>query len=118
MTGLEESIVASKDLEPTEKLKFILKNRIKFISSHHEVIKLILMESQINPEVADFNYINQIMFMLRDSIKEAGIELKDEDFSIRLLMGSMLSFLYLPEDNEEKINNYIDSFIYSFIKEQ
>lgn len=116
VTGLEESIVASKDLKPTEKLKFILKNRIKFISSHHEVIKLILMESQINPGVADFNYINQIILMLKDSIKEAGIELEDENFSIRLLMGSMLSFLYLPEVNEEKINNYIDSFIYSFIK--
>ena len=116
VTGLEESIVASKDLKPTEKLKFILKNRIKFISSHHEVIKLILMESQINPEVADFNYINQIILMLKDSIKAAGIELEDEDFSIRILMGSMLSFLYLPEVNEEKINSYIDSFIHGFIK--
>ena len=116
VTGLEESIVASKDLKPTEKLKFILKNRIKFISSHHKVIKLILMESQINPEVADFNYINQIILMLKDSIKAAGIELEDEDFSIRILMGSMLSFLYLPEVNEEKINSYIDSFIYGFIK--
>lgn len=116
VTGLRESIVASKDLKPTDKLKFILKNRIKFISDHHEVIKLILMESQINPEVADFNYINQIMLMLKDSIKEAGIELGDEDFSVRLLMGSMLSFLYLPEAGEEKINRYIDSLVGIFMK--
>ncbi|MDX9917761.1 MAG: TetR/AcrR family transcriptional regulator [Gudongella sp.] len=118
VTGLEESIVASKDLEPAEKLKFILENRIKFITSHHEVIKLILMESQINKEVADFNYINQIILMIKDSINEAGIKLEDENFSIRLLMGSMLSFLYLPETNEDIINDYIDSFIYSFIKAQ
>lgn len=116
VTGLEESIVASRDLKPREKLKFILKNRIKFISNHHEVIKLILMESQINPEVADFNYINQIILMLKDSIREAGIEVEDENFSIRILMGSILSFLYLPEASEEKINSYIDSFIHSFIK--
>ena len=118
VTGLEESIVASKDLKPREKLKYFLKNRIKFISSHHDVIKLILMESQINPEVADFNYIKQIIFMLKDSIKEADIEVEDEDFLIRILMGSILSFLYLPEINEEKINSYIDNFIYSFIKEE
>ncbi|NLY46619.1 MAG: TetR/AcrR family transcriptional regulator [Tissierella sp.] len=117
VTGLKESIVASKDLKPREeKLKFILKSRIKFISNHYQVIKLILMESQVNPEVANFDYINQTMLMLKDSIKEAGIELGDEDFSIRLLMGSILSFLYLPEVNEEKIDEYINSFIYTFLK--
>ncbi len=111
ITGLEESIVESKDLRPKEKFKSILKSRIKFISVHHEVIKLILMESKINPEVADFNYINQIILKLKGSIKEAGIELRDEDFSIRLLMGSILSFLYLPEINEDKIDEFIDNFI-------
>ena len=111
ITGLEESIVESKDLRPKEKLKSILKSRIKFISDHHEVIKLILMESKINPEVADFNYINQIVLKLKGSINEAGIELRDEDFSIRLLMGSILSFLYLPEINEDKIDEFIDNFI-------
>lgn len=116
VTGLKESIIASKDLKPTEKLKFILKNRIKFISNHHDVIKLILMESQINPEVADFNYISQIILMLKDSIKETGIELGDEDFSIRLLIGSILSFLYFPEINEEKIDEYINNFIETIVK--
>ncbi len=116
VTSLKESIVASRKFSPVEKLKHILRERIKFISNHHEIIKLILMESQINPEVADFNYINQIVSLLSESIKEAGLEFKDYDFSLRLLMGSILSFLYLPELNEKKINDYVENFICNIVK--
>lgn len=116
VTSLKESIVASKDLDPIKKLKYILKDRIRFISDHHEVIKLILMENQINPEVANFDYINQVASLLRESIKEAGIEFRDNDFSIRLLMGSILSFLYLPEINKEKIDRYVEEFIFTIAK--
>ncbi|HLR20763.1 MAG TPA: TetR/AcrR family transcriptional regulator [Tissierellaceae bacterium] len=115
ITTLEESLVASKDLQPIEKLRSILKDRIQFISKHHEIIKLILMESQINPEVADFNYIDKITSLLKDSIKETGIEFEDEEVSLRLVMGSILSFLYLPEIDEDEIDNYIDKFIQTII---
>lgn len=116
VSSLKETLVASRDLETMEKLEYILKDRIKFISMHNEVIKLILMESQINPDIADFNFINQITLLLQGSIKEAGIDLEDEGISLRLLMGSILSFLYLPESNDEKINNYVESFINIIIK--
>ncbi|WMM26155.1 TetR/AcrR family transcriptional regulator [Tissierella sp. MB52-C2] len=117
VTSLKESIVASKDLEPIEKLEYILKDRIKFISKHHEVIKLILMESQINPEIADFNFINQITSLLKDSIKETDMEIKDESFLIRLLMGSILSFLYLPKIDDGDIDNYVKNLIDKIIKQ-
>ena len=117
ITSLKESLELSKDLEPMEKLEYILKNRIKFISEHHEVIKLILMESQINPEMADFDFINQITSLLKSSIIEAGIELQDDDFSLRLLMGSILSFLYLPETDDREIDNYVKNFIETIIKQ-
>lgn len=116
ISSLKESLVASKDLEAMEKLRYILKDRIIFISKHHEVIKLILMESQINPEIADFNYINQITLLLQGSIKEADIDLKDESISLRLLMGSILSFLYLPEVNDEEIDNYVENLINIIIR--
>jgi hypothetical protein len=108
--------VASKKLEPIEKLEYILKDRIKFISDHHKVIKLILMENQINPEIADFNFIIQITNLLKDSIKETGIELEDENFSIRFLMGSILSFLYLPKVNKGEIDDYVNKFIDTIVK--
>lgn len=116
--SLKESLIASKDLEPMEKLRYILKERIKFISEHHEVVKLILMESQINPEIADFNFIDQIISLLQDSIREADMDLKDEGISLRLLMGSILSFLYLPEVNDEEINNYVENLINIVIKDK
>lgn len=117
ITTLKESIVKVNGLEPVEKLKYVLKDRIKFISDHHEVIKLILMESQINPEVAEINYINKIASLLKKSIQETGIVPKDEDTSLRLLMGSILSFLYLPEIEEKKIDQFIDSFIRNTISQ-
>ena len=116
VTSLKESIIASKDLEPIKKLEYILKDRIRFISEHNEVIKLILMESQINPKIADFNFIDQITNLLKDSIKETGIELKDDDFTIRLLMGSILSFLYLPKIDDKEIQNYVKNFINKIIQ--
>ena len=116
ITSLKESLVASKDLEPMEKLEYILKNRISFISEHHEVIKLILMETQINPEIADFNFVNQITDLLKNSIKETGIELKDDQFSVRLLMGSILSFLYIPKADDNEIENYVKKLVDKIIK--
>ncbi|MFA7412797.1 MAG: hypothetical protein WCZ27_11205, partial [Tissierellaceae bacterium] len=77
---------------------------------------LILMENQINPEIAGFNFINQISNLLRDSIKETGIEIEDEDFSIRLLMGSILTFLYLPKVNRKEIDDYVRKFIEKIVK--
>ena len=109
ITSLKESLVESQGLEPMEKLEYILKNRIKFISEHSEVIKLILMESQINPEVADF--VRQITSILKDSIKDTGIGLEDEDFSIRLMMGSILSFLYLPKIKDNEIDSYVEKLV-------
>ena len=117
VSSLKESLVASKDLGTMEKLEYVLKDRIKFISKNHEVIKLILMESQINPEIADFSFINQITLLLQGLIREAGVDLKDEGISLRLLMGSILSFLYLPEVNAEKINNYVENLINIMIKD-
>ena len=116
VSSLKESLVVSKDLETTEKLDYILKDRIKYISKHHQVIKLILMESHINPEIADFNFVNQIKLLLQGSIKEIGVDFKDEDVLPRLLMGSILSFLYLPEANDEEINNYVEKLVNIIIK--
>lgn len=115
ITTLKDSIVSVDGLEAVEKLRCILKDRIKFISEHHKVIKLILMESQVNPEISNINYINKIASLLKESIQDAGIELKEEDNSLRLLIGSILSFLYLPEIDEEKIDEFIDSFIMKII---
>lgn len=111
MDTLKESIIATRDLEPVERLRFILTERINLISKNHMVVRLILMESQVNPELGDLNYIEKISKLLKDSINQMGFTIKNEDITFRLLMGSILSYLYFPEINSENINLFVDSIL-------
>ncbi len=107
LTTLKESITASKELSKMEQLEFILTERIKLVSKNRKVILLLLMESQINSELGEMNYINKISTLLEDTLSELGIKVRDDKLTMRLLMGGILSFLYLPEDNEETIREYV-----------
>ena len=113
----EEAIIGNENLNPKKKFSLILKNRIKFVSKNNEVIKLILIEDEINKEIIDFNYIDQTSFMFKKSLEKSGLKIKPEDLSIRLLMGSLLSFLYFPEEDEEKIDEYIDIISHNIFDE-
>lgn len=111
MISLEKSINESESLEAIEKLKYLIKDRVQFASKNHEVLKLILMESQINPELVSDNYINKIISIMEESIEQTGIKLNNKDLSSRLLMGSLLSFLYFPETDSDKIDDYVNNLV-------
>ena len=113
---LKESITASKDLDSQERLEYILTERLMLISKNREVMKLLIMESQINKELSSLNYIEKMSTLLRTTIAEIGIPMIDDVFIMRVLMGGILSFLYLPEDNEEKIVSYVKSIVGFIIK--
>ncbi len=115
ITTLEDSIVESKDLCPVEKLKYILINRINILTKHHKVIKLILMESQVNPDVANLNYIEKISDLFKETINNSGLKMKNPEFVLRILMGSILSYLYSPEMDNEKISGFVNDFLISII---
>jgi hypothetical protein len=36
-----------------------------------------------------------------------GASEEDNKFALRLLMGTILSFLYMPDKNEEDVKNYV-----------
>lgn len=105
-----------KNLKATEKLRFILKDRIEFILKHREMIKLILMEKQINPEVIPFDYIERTHSLLKKAAQEAGIQIKDQETTLRMLMGSILSFIYFPETEDLEVEEYIDQLIMLLIE--
>lgn len=115
-TTLKESITASKDLSKIEQLEYILTERIRLVSNNRKVIRLLLMESQINTELKDLNYINKISELLKNTISEIGISIENDKFVMRLLMGGMLSFLYLPEDDDEKIYEFVKDIMAFIIK--
>ena len=109
LTTLKESISASDNLNSRDQLEYILIGRVKLVSKHYEVIKLILMESQINEELKDINYIETMYNILKESVLDFGFEMKDKEFVMRMLMGSILSFLYMPETEETKIKKFVET---------
>lgn len=115
-TTLRESITTSKNLTPREQLEYILTERIKLISENRGVIRLLLMESQINTELKDINYIDEISIILKNTITRIGIPIEDDEFIMRVLMGGILSFLYLPEDDEKRITDFVKNIVDLIIK--
>lgn len=111
ISTLEKTIVDAQDLDPMENLRYIFIERLKIVNKYKKVIKLILMESEINPEISSINFIKKTTKMLKQSIKKSGLNNGEDEFILRLLMGSILSFLYLPETNEEKIEKFADGLI-------
>jgi AcrR family transcriptional regulator len=89
-------------LEPKQ-LEEIIFNRIKFLEDNRGIIKLILNENMMNQH--DENTLHKMVINLKMLLERNKIE-GDDDFIIRLLTGSFLSFLYLPESNDEIIRDY------------
>lgn len=108
---LQDSIYASKNLNPKEKLSHIIIERIRLISKYHKVVRLILMENQVNPELSDLNYIKRIYELLKNTVDKIGVKFINNEHAVRILMGSILSFLYLPESNEGSIEQFVNSII-------
>lgn len=115
-TTLKESITASKELSQKQQLEFILGERIKLVSKNRKVIRLLLMESQINTELGEINYIDKISSLLKNTLSELGVSMEDDKLTMRMLMGGILSFLYLPEDDEETIRDYVKKIMTMMIK--
>ena len=90
-----------------EKLENILFERISLISKNYQIVKLILSEESLLSGLKSSNYTTMIIKTLKKMLVQIGVSIDDKDFNIRLLMGSILSFLYMPEANEVIIKNYV-----------
>jgi len=73
------------------------------LEQNRGVVKLILNESMLNQD--NENYIHKMVINLKTLFDKNRI-LGDDEFIIRLLMGSFLSFLYQPETNDQRIQEY------------
>lgn len=104
---LEKTIDISNNYSPVEKLEYILTERISFISQHYEIVRLILKEAPLLKELGNESFIETILKLIKNMLSKIGIMLNNEEFVLRLLMGSILSFLYMPDNNEISIKNYI-----------
>lgn len=102
-----------KNLEARTVLESVITERVDFISKNRELIKLVLMESQVNPDLADFNFIDETSRQIREMLKDTATALDFHEESFRLLMGALLTFLYLPQEQEDRDNfiNYLTELL-------
>lgn len=111
LNTLKDSIMTSKELTPTEQFKYVLTERIKLISKNHKVIRLVLMESKITGELSNLNYIDKVKDLLKIMISDMGFRMKNEQLTLRLLMGGILSFLYMPNMDEKSIEEFVNQIL-------
>lgn len=114
---LEETINTSIEFNNVEKLESILYDRISFISNNCQTVKLILSEASLLSELGSENFMNRILQMFKTMLLQIGVSVNDKEFALRLLMGSILSFLYMPESGEENIKNYVSKVVSLIINE-
>ncbi|MCK5812472.1 MAG: TetR/AcrR family transcriptional regulator [Clostridiales bacterium] len=117
LSTLKENITTLNKLSAKEKLEYLLYERISVISKNYQVVKLILTETSLLSELGNGNFTNRIIEILKTMLTQIGVDINNKDFTIRLIMGSMLSFLYMPEKNEETIKNYVDKVVSLIIQE-
>jgi AcrR family transcriptional regulator len=101
--AMDKDISPAKESFNSEYIEKIIFNRIKFLENNRGIVKLILNENMLNQN--NENYIHKMVISLKDQLEKNKIT-GDDEFTIRLLMGVFLSFLYQPESNEELIKDY------------
>lgn len=114
---LEGSINISSNLSPEAKLEYILFERISLISKNYKIVKLILAEAPLLSELGTENFMNSILKILENMLIQIGISINDKEFTLRLLMGSILSFLYMPEKDAENTKKYVSKIVAQILKE-
>lgn len=111
---LEEAIGASKHLESPAQLRALLLGRILFISRNYEVVKLILSEASLLDDMGKGSFIGMNLHFIRTMLDGMGIAKDSQEAAVRLIMGTILSFLYMPEKDDDAIGRHVET-VTSFI---
>jgi AcrR family transcriptional regulator len=111
---LEETIGTTKHLESPEQLRALLLGRILFISRNYEVVKLILGEASLLDDMGKGSFIGMNLHFIRTMLDGMGIAKDRQDSAVRLIMGTILSFLYMPEKDDDAIIRHVET-VTSFI---
>lgn len=114
---LEGTINISNDLSPEAKLEYILYERISLISKNYKIVKLILTETPLLSELGTESFMNRILDIIENMLIQIGLSISDKEYALRVIMGSILSFLYLPEMNTDNTKNYVRKVVSSILKD-
>lgn len=115
METLEENLNVGEDELPEKALERFLVSRLNLISDKWKIVKLILMENQVNKDLEDIDFIQSISDLIKKGISKMGFHKSKESFIARLIMGSVLSFMFLPEQNDESVKKFVSELIKAVI---
>lgn len=111
VSSLEQTMSQTADFNPHKKLKHLISERIELISLHKDVIKLVLMEEQINSEITEFDFIGKIKGLMTQALHDSGIRISNEEISLRLILGGLISFLYIPSQSQKEIDSFVEQLV-------
>ncbi|TCS84544.1 TetR/AcrR family transcriptional regulator [Tepidibacillus fermentans] len=110
---LQQVIRTSNGLSSKERIKQILQDRITLISKHYQLIKMVLMEDQFVDELPSVHIVSKMADLLKQAITEMEIPKEKEEVILRMVMGTTLTFLFMPENNEQKVSQIVAQMVES-----
>jgi len=108
---LHASMKASRAESDQERVRKLLMERLAFMSKNHQLVKLILHEKELLEEYLGEDLFSTITRSFREFIESMDIGQEKQRTMLRLIMGSILSFLYLPETKEQEVKRYVDQLV-------
>lgn len=112
MTDSLENVLQYDTENPKELIKNFLTERLAFIVKNRELIKLMLMESDLNHDFSiKGQIIERIFNMLNDLFKRLELPEEERNILVRVMIGILLSFLFLPKTERETTDSYITYFL-------
>ncbi|KXG44513.1 TetR/AcrR family transcriptional regulator [Tepidibacillus infernus] len=107
-----ELVLQGQGYTPIRALKEFLKERIFFIAHNREIIKLLLIESEMHHELSEqVNIIEQNLTMLKELVRRIGLPEEQNSLLLRMTIGMLTSFLFIPIENEWEIERDVQEFL-------
>ncbi len=108
---LHTSMENTQNNSDKERIRRLLMERLAFMSDNHQLIKLILHEKELLEEHLGEDLFCTITQSFKDFIQSLNIDREKQGVILRMIMGSILSFLYLPETEEREVEKYVEQLI-------
>lgn len=95
-----QGLMNAKPLHRTDLLKLI-RERINFVKRERELVRLVIIESQFQPDLAgELNPIVNVESQVRQMFLYKGLSVETSQLITQLLRGLLLSIAFTPYDDE------------------
>jgi len=106
-TLLNNNEQINQTLSKEEKFKYLLLDKINLILKNKDSVLLLLNESNLISKFQDRSFLEIIEEHFKSHFNMFYFNQKKQEIAIRLIMGSILSFIYLPNSKHIKREDFI-----------